>query len=76
MGLLYICIALRSRVCRSLYDRPGLIIEARDVLERHHSKQLQYNEDDNDDEQNMYPIAGLRESWADVPAESAEQPQD
>jgi hypothetical protein len=41
----------------------------------HHSKELQYDEYDGDDDQNVDPIANAREAWTDVPTEKAEQPQ-
>jgi hypothetical protein len=44
-------------------------------LEPHHSKEIQYNEYDGDDEQDVDHVAGLRETRADAPAEKAEQPQ-
>jgi hypothetical protein len=41
----------------------------------HDSKQLQDDQDDNDDDQGVNPIAGT-ESWVNVPAQKAEQPED
>jgi hypothetical protein len=41
-----------------------------------HSKQVQYDEYDGYNDQSVDPIAGARETWADVPAEKTEQPQD
>jgi hypothetical protein len=38
-------------------------------------KQMQYDEDHCDDNQNMDPTSESREAWADVPTEKAEQPQ-
>jgi hypothetical protein len=38
-------------------------------------KQLQHDEDQGNYEQRVNPIAGLRETWANVPTEKAEQPQ-
>lgn len=35
-------------------------------LEIYHPKELQHKEDDGDDNQNMDPAAGFRESWAYV----------
>jgi hypothetical protein len=45
------------------------------VLEVDYPKELQYDEDDGDNNQSMDPIAGARNSGANIPAESAEQPQ-
>ena len=39
-------------------------------------KQMQYDEDHSDDNQNMDPTSGLGEVRADVPTKKAEQPQD
>jgi hypothetical protein len=44
-------------------------------LKPQHSKEIQYDEYDRDDEQYVDKVAGLRETRADVPAEKAEQPQ-
>lgn len=40
------------------------------------TQQVQYDEYDGDNDQSMDPAARLREAWADVPTEKAEQPQD
>jgi hypothetical protein len=37
---------------------------------------VQYDEDDGNHDQNVNPIAGLREAWTDSSTEKAEQPQD
>jgi hypothetical protein len=37
---------------------------------------VQNDEYDHDNNQNVNPIAGARESWAYVPTQEAEQPQD
>jgi hypothetical protein len=44
-------------------------------LKPHHSKEIQYDEYDRDDEQYVDNAAGLRETRADAPTEKAEQPQ-
>jgi hypothetical protein len=36
---------------------------------------VQYDEYDGDNDQRVNPSAGLREAWADVSTEKAEQPQ-
>jgi hypothetical protein len=41
-----------------------------------HPKEVQYDEYDGDNDQNVYPISGARETWNDPPAEKAKQPQD
>jgi len=41
-----------------------------------YSKQAQYDEYDDDNDQNMDPTACLREAWAYITTEKAEQPQD
>jgi hypothetical protein len=40
-----------------------------------HSKEMQYDEYDRDDEQYVDHVAGLRDPRADAPTEKAEQPQ-
>jgi hypothetical protein len=47
-----------------------------EVLETCNPEELQYNEYDDDNDQNMDPTACLREAWAYVSTEEAEQPQD
>jgi len=42
----------------------------------HQAKEMQDDEDDDNYDQEVNPIAGFRESWTYSPAESAEQPQD
>jgi hypothetical protein len=37
-------------------------------------QEVQDHQDDHNNDQNMDPPAGLREAWADPPAEKAEQP--
>ena len=53
-------------------DCPGPVVEA---LEPHHSKQVQYDEYDGENDQNVNPAAGAREPWTNVRTEEAEQPQ-
>jgi hypothetical protein len=38
----------------------------------YNTKQLQYDEYDGDNEQRVNPTACARETWTDIPAESAE----
>jgi hypothetical protein len=38
-------------------------------------QQVQNNQNDGNDDQNMDPTADARETWADIPAEKAKQPQ-
>jgi hypothetical protein len=45
------------------------------VLGLNHSKQVQYDEDESNNEQGVNPAACLRDPLANVPAEKAEQPQ-
>jgi hypothetical protein len=42
----------------------------------HYPEESQYHEDDNDDDQNMDPTAGLRETWKYVSTKKAKQPKD
>jgi len=42
----------------------------------HYPKEVQYNEDNDDNNQNVNPTACLREAWIYAPTEKAEQPQD
>jgi hypothetical protein len=42
----------------------------------HHPKEVQDDENDGDNDQNVNPTTCLWESWAYVPTEKAEQPQD
>jgi len=44
-------------------------------LKPHHSKEIQYDEYDRDDEQYVDNVAGLRETRTYAPTEKAEQPQ-
>jgi hypothetical protein len=39
-------------------------------------KEAQYDEYDDDHDQDVNPTAGARESWAYVPSQETEQPQD
>jgi hypothetical protein len=41
-----------------------------------HPEQLQDDEDHDNNDQHMDPIAGAREPWTDVPAEESKQPKD
>jgi hypothetical protein len=41
----------------------------------HHPKEPQYDEDDDDNDQSVYPTACFGEPWAYVPTEKAKQPQ-
>jgi hypothetical protein len=46
------------------------------VSSLNYSYQMQYQQNDGNNDQRMDPIAGARHSWADIPAQKAEQPQD
>jgi hypothetical protein len=42
----------------------------------HYPKEVQYDENDSDNDQNVNPTACFREAWIYVPTQKAKQPQD
>jgi len=42
----------------------------------HHTKEVQYDKDDGNNDQSVNPTACLREAWIYASTEKAEQPQD